>query len=67
MRCKLKYLNSESEQFAAAHALAEELPRDLRVKLAVLLIADELSPADVKDMALKLLNLYNQLVLEQKV
>ena len=61
------YLNSESEQFAAARALAEELPRDLRVKLAVLLIADELSPADVKDMALKLLNLYNQLVLEQKV
>ena len=61
------YLNSESEQFAAAPALAEELPRDLRVKLAVLLIADELSPADVKDMALKLLNLYNQLVLEQKV
>jgi len=42
------YLNTEAEQFHAALALAEELPRDYRIQLAVCLMAFELSPADVK-------------------
>tara|TARA_R100001015_G_C4623246_1_gene180973 strand:- start:837 stop:1031 length:195 start_codon:yes stop_codon:yes gene_type:complete len=60
------YLNTEAEQFHAALALAEELPRDYRIQLAVCLMAFELSPADVKALSLRLLKLYTQLMQENK-
>jgi len=63
---EMKYLNSESEQFHAALALAEDMPREYRIQLAVLLMAEQLCAEDVKLLAMRLFKLYNQLIEEQK-
>ena len=63
----MKYLNNESEQFHAALALAEDMPREYRIQLAVLLMAEQLCAEDVKLLAMRLFKLYRELVQEEKV
>ena len=62
----MKYLNNEAEQFHTALALAEDMPREYRIQLAVLLMAEQLCAEDVKLLAMRLFKLYNQLIEEQK-
>ena len=62
----MKYLNTESEQFHAALALAEDMPREYRIQLAVLLMAEQLCAEDVKLLAIRLFKLYRELVQEEK-
>ena len=62
----MKYLNTESEQFHAALALAEDMPREYRIQLAVLLMAEQLCAEDVKLLAMRLFKLYRELVQEGK-
>lgn len=61
----MKYLNTEAEQFHTALALAEDMRRDYRIQLAVLLMAEQLSAEDVKLLAMRLFKLYEQLIKEQ--
>ena len=63
---EMKYLNNEAEQFHTALALAEDMPREYRIQLAVLLMAEQLCAEDVKLLAMRLFKLYNQLIEEQK-
>ena len=63
----MKYLNAEAEQFHAALALAEDMPREYRIQLAVLLMAEQLCAEDVKLLAMRLFKLYRELVQEEKV
>ena len=63
----MKYLNTEAEQFHAALALAEDMPREYRIQLAVLLMAEQLCAEDVKLLAMRLFKLYRELVQEEKV
>ena len=62
----MKYLNTESEQFHAALALAEDMPREYRIQLAVLLMAEQLCAEDVRLLAIRLFKLYRELVQEEK-
>ena len=62
----MKYLTTESEQFHAALALAEDMPREYRIQLAVLLMAEQLCAEDVKLLAMRLFKLYRELVQEGK-
>ena len=62
----MKYLNTEAEQFHTALALAEDMRREYRIQLAVLLMAEQLCAEDVKLLAMRLFKLYNQLIEEQK-
>ena len=63
----MKYLNTEAEQFHAALALAEDMPREYRIQLAVLLMAEQLCAEDVKLLAMRLFKLYRELGQEEKV
>ena len=60
----MKYLNTEAEQFHTALALAEDMPREYRIQLAVLLMAEQLCAEDVKLLAMRLFKLYRELVQE---
>ena len=62
----MKYLNNEAEQFHAALALAEDMPREYRIQLAVLLMAEQLCAEDVKLLAMRLFKLYRELIQEGK-
>ena len=62
----MKYLNTEAEQFHTALALAEDMPREYRIQLAVLLMAEQLCAEDVKLLAMRLFKLYRELVQEGK-
>ena len=62
----MKYLNTEAEQFHAALALAEDMPREYRIPLAVLRMAEQLCAEDVKLLAMRLFKLYRELVQEGK-
>ena len=61
----MKYLNNEAEQFHTALALAEDMRREYRIQLAVLLMAEQLCAEDVRLLAMKLFKLYQQLIKEQ--
>mgnify|MGYP004326922591 FL=1 len=62
---EMKYLNNEAEQFHTALALAEDMRREYRIQLAVLLMAEQLCAEDVKLLAMRLFKLYQQLIKEQ--
>ena len=62
----MKYLNTEAEQFHTALALAEDMRREYRIQLAVLLMAEQLCAEDVKLLAMRLFKLYRELVQEGK-
>ena len=62
----MKYLNNEAEQFHTALALAEDIRREYRIQLAVLLMAEQLCAEDVKLLAMRLFKLYRELVQEGK-
>ena len=62
----MKYLNNEAEQFHTALALAEDMRREYRIQLAVLLMAEQLCAEDVKLLAMRLFKLYRELVQEGK-
>tara|TARA_R100000406_G_C3073410_1_gene114837 strand:- start:4 stop:195 length:192 start_codon:yes stop_codon:yes gene_type:complete len=61
----MKYLNTEAEQFHTALALAEDMRREYRIQLAVLLMAEQLCAEDVKLLAMRLFKLYQQLIKER--
>tara|TARA_R100000329_G_scaffold23333_1_gene22388 strand:- start:466 stop:657 length:192 start_codon:yes stop_codon:yes gene_type:complete len=61
----MKYLNNEAEQFHTALALAEDMRKEYRIQLAVLLMAEQLCAEDVKQLAMRLFKLYQQLIKEQ--
>ena len=61
----MKYLNTEAEQFHTALALAEDMRKEYRIQLAVLLMAEQLCAEDVKQLAMRLFELYQQLIKEQ--
>ena len=61
----MKYLNTDAEQFHTALALAEDMRKEYRIQLAVLLMAEQLCAEDVKLLAMKLFKLYQQLIKEQ--
>ena len=62
----MKYLNNEAEQFHTALALAEDMPKEYRIQLAVQLMAEQLCAEDVKLLAMRLFKLYRELVQEGK-
>ena len=62
----MKYLNTEAEQFHTALTLAEDMRREYRIQLAVLLMAEQLCAEDVKLLARRLFKLYRELVQEGK-
>ena len=62
----MKYLNTEAEQFHTALALAEDMPREYRIQLAVLLMAEQLCAEEVKLLAMRLFKHYRDLVQEGK-